>query len=89
MQQELSMYLNANAKSFVPENFENEMDIEIEWYESKIAEFYNVNKFIFEDDLKFIQTVNTPFERVIGDRYMERLAFKPVLSPLSEECIVE
>ena len=83
------MYLNANAKLFVPENYEKEMDVEIEWYESKVVEFYNVNKFIFEDDVKFMQLLDIPLERVIGDRYVEKLSFKPTLSPLSEECIVE
>jgi hypothetical protein len=79
--------MNVNAKPFVPENYQRELDAEIKWYESKTAEFKRMNKFIFEDEpeLKFILSLeNTPFENVEGERFKELPKFKPTLSSLKE-----
>lgn len=78
---------NINAKPFIPESYQREMEIEKKWYESKTAEFERLNKFIFEDEpeLNFILSLeNTPFENVRGERFKEKPKFKPTLSPLKE-----
>lgn len=77
------MMFNIHAKPFVPQEVLEEM----EWYELKIKEFKEANKFIFEDndDLKFVLSLeNTPFENVQGERFKEKPKFKPSLSPLKE-----
>jgi hypothetical protein len=81
------MSLNVNAKPFVPESYQREMEAEIKWYESKTAEFKRMNKFIFEDEpgLKFILSLeNTPFENVRGERLKHKPKFETTLSPLKE-----
>lgn len=79
--------MNINAKPFVPERYQREMEAEVKWYEIKTAEFKRMNKFIFDDEpeLKFILSLeNTPFENVEGERFKELPTFKPVLSSLKE-----
>ena len=77
------MKFNIHAKPFLPQEVLDEM----KWYDMKIKEFEQVNKFIFEDndDLKFVLSLkNTPFENVKGERFKEKPKFKPSLSPLKE-----
>jgi hypothetical protein len=79
--------MNINAKPFVPESYQREMEAEIKWYENKTAEFKRMNKFIFEDEpeLKFILSLeNTPFENVRGERLTQKPKFEAILSPLKE-----
>ena len=79
--------MNINAKPFVPERYQREMEAEVKWYESKTAEFKRMNKFIFEDEpeLKFILSLeNTPFENVRGERLKQKPKFEATLSPLKE-----
>ncbi len=78
---------NIHAKPFIPDYIKEEMEIERKWYETKVKEFKNFNKFIFEDEpeLKFILSLeNTPFENVRGERFKEKPKFKPTLTPLKE-----
>jgi hypothetical protein len=87
MQKSINSPMNINAKPFVPESYQREMEAEIKWYESKTAEFKRMNKFIFEDEpeLKLILSLeNTPFENVRGERLTQKLKFEATLSPLKE-----
>ncbi len=79
--------MNIKAESFVPKNYQSDMEIERKWYEDKMIEFECMNKFIFEDeaDLEFILSLkNTPFENVRGERFKEKAKFKPTLCTVRE-----